>query len=124
MEEGPFIYVVPKDFGYISDSQRVAPGPMEHKYHLRKLSNANSWAHSNLTESETLNVGLRIPVSEEAFLIILTCAFMFENIISYFWAMAGEAKGDQINEQRLIGKGCSRGKDPRNGEKTAEGKGP
>lgn len=30
---------------------------------------------------------------------------MFENfcVIPYFWAMTGEAKGDQINEQRGMG---------------------
>lgn len=50
---------------------------------------------------------------------LFSCAFMFENIISYFWAMAGEAKGDQINEQRVFRK-----KRSRNGEKAAEGKGP
>ena len=48
---------------------------------------------------------------------------MFENIISYFWAMAGEAKGDQINEQRLMSKGCSRGKDPGMGRKQQKEKG-
>lgn len=50
---------------------------------------------------------------------LFSCAFMFENIIPYFWAMAGEAKGDQINEQRVFRK-----KRSRNGEKAAEGKGP